>query len=77
MRKEYLKDIANQSLQIAMRSLDLAFDDTSLSEEDKQYILDYIDKEADKYITKIKDDKMLEFHATKDLVNYCNDKELL
>ena len=71
MKKEYLKDIAKQMCQVSLKCFNsTALDDTLLSEEDKDYVLDQIEKEAIQIQNKIKDKEVFGLYSTVDITNY-------
>ncbi len=71
MKKEYPKDMEKQMCQIYLKYFDnFDLDETSLSEEDREYVLDQIEKEAIGIQNKIKYKEVFGFCTTIDITNY-------
>ena len=71
MKKKYQKDIAKQMCQVSLKCFDsTTLDDTQLSEEDKDYVLDQIEKEAIQIQNKIKDKEVFGLYSTVYITNY-------
>ncbi len=72
IRKRDLKDIAHQMMIEALKSFDVAFEDSEISEDDKKYIFKIIEKHQQNFANKITDLNYLNIFSVDDLVEYAN-----
>jgi hypothetical protein len=70
IKKRDLKDITHKMILEALKSFDVAFDESEISNKDKIYILEMLVKYQDEFAKKITDLNYLELHNINGMVQY-------
>jgi hypothetical protein len=74
IKKQDLKDIANQVMAISMEGFDVALNDSDISREDEEYTIALFYKEKEQLQKKIKDKKYLGFYDVETMTRYAISK---
>lgn len=75
MKKQDIKDIVHQMICASMDSFDVSFDESSMSECDKEYAKSLFDKYSKQFHNKIKDSRFHHKFIVTEMVNIANEKE--
>ena len=75
IKKSDLKDIVHQMISVSMETFDLAFDDSDMTSDDKQYCQDLYKHYKTHFANKIKCDAFRNKHNVVDMVQIAHSEK--